>query len=666
MNIQEYCLSQGVELTSSQRKALSVFDEFINSDNFNTMILNGGAGTGKTFLIKLITSAMNKKERTFQVCTPTGKAAQVLRAKGVEEPRTIHSKIYVKSNAEIEEDTEELIVKFKLRINQDPIGTVYFVDEASMISDIFSVNEMLRFGSGCLLSDLLKFVSPNKKNSMKIVFIGDRNQLPPVNDTFSPALDKNYLEELSFNLKVKEVTLNEVVRQAKDSPIVQNANVIKNYLEKKYFAALKLNYEHENFRRTEHDIITEKFCRDFKDDSEKGVLITYSNANVTAYNMAIREYLYNEPAVLEKNERIIITRNNPLYGVLNGTMGTVKYVNPEPIIKNVPIRGESRPVQLIFRETELSMKNDEGEEIIFRANIFENLLTSPEPGITKKEARGLLADFNMRHKELKKGSEEYIKQLESDPFFNCLLIKYGYAITCHKAQGGEWPHVYFDFCYPTRYSEMYFRFCYTGITRAKVKLFAINPPPAGLVFTKKEEADEELPFEPEDPAPKAISPEDGVTKLIEEEMETDKEKYELRQLQYCVRVAQGDTVTDVHYNKKGVITRVMIISGGETNPLVTKLKKLEGKGITDANVKEEKENPFLTELYKDVCSKISAGGVTTEKVEHFKYQERYHFMKDDEKCSFNFYYDGKGRVTRKLFHTGSEKLGKLIEEQFNG
>lgn len=665
-DIQNYFLKMGTELTLSQSKALGEFDDFVNSETFNTLILTGGAGTGKTYLIKLITSAINKKVRSFQVCTPTGKAAQVLRAKGVEDPRTIHSKIYIKSKAEVEQESEDLILKFMLRTNHDQAGTIYFVDEASMISDTISNDEVLRFGSGCLLTDFLTFVSPNEKNSMKIVFIGDRNQLPPVNAKSSPALDKSYLESLPFNLRVKAIELDEVVRQAKDSPIVQNANAIKNNLEKKYFAAFNLNYDHDNFKRIENEIITEKFCEDFRQSSEKGVLITYSNANVSAYNIAIREYLYNKPAVLVKNDRIIISRNNPLYGVLNGTMGTVRYVNPVPIIKNVPVRGEKTPVELIFREIEICILNDAGEEIVFPASIFENLLTSTEPGITKNEARALMADFSMRHKDLKKGSEEYIQQLESDPFFNCLLIKYGYAITCYKAQGGEWPHVYFDFCYPTRYSEMYYRFCYTGITRAKEILFAINPPPSGPVFIKEKLKGDEPPFEPDDTVPVALNPEEEVIKLIKDSLASVTGEYEIKQLQFCVRVVFADAVINVHYKKNGMITRVLSVSGKESNPYLAILKSLEGKGMANTSKKDETENPFLSELYKDICSKLAPKGIITEKVEHFNYQERYHFMKDNERCSFNLYYDGKGRVKSKIFHKGSIKLKELIEEQLNG
>jgi len=310
--------------------------------------------------------------------------------------------------------------------------------------------------------------------------------------------------------------------------------------------------------------------------------------------------------------------------------------------------------------------NDEGDEIVFPALIFENLLRSAEPGITKNEARALIADFSMRNKELQKGSEEYIRQLETDIFFNCLLIKYGYAITCYKAQGGEWPHVYFDFCYPARYSEMYYRFCYTGITRAKQILFAINTPPSGLVFIKEKLKGDEPPFEPDDTVPVAINPEEEVVKLIKDSLASATGEFEIKQLQFCVRVVFADAVINIHYNKKGMITRVLSVSGKESNPNLSILKSLEGKGVADTRKKNETENPFLSELYNDICSKLASKGIITEMVEHFNYQERYHFMKDNERCSFNLYYDGKGRVKSKIFHRGSKKLKELIEEQLNG
>lgn len=463
-----------VNITDSQKSALEKFSEFFNSKKLNVSILNGSAGTGKTTLLKILTDHLTKIDIPFSVCAPTGRAAQVLRSKDVKGAITIHSMIYSHDRIEEEKTEGDLIYFFNLKNNNDSVNTVYLIDEASMISNQYSEGEFLRFGSGLLLQDLIEFISPNESNQRKIIFIGDNNQLPPVNSSFSPALNKEYLKSLPYNLKVDEIKLTEIVRQANDSGIIKNANVIKENLDKDYYAFLSLDYTTKEFQIIDNRQIIKDFIGKFNNDKNNCILISYTNASAKSYNNAIRENLYSNPSLLEKGDRIIVIKNNHLYHLLNGEMGIVKEVAPLPEEVFIQLRNEDFKEKLVFRNVTLEFLNESNGIIEVRANILENLLDSPEAGISKKQQRALLAHFVNRHRGVKRSSKEFAELIQNDIYINCLLIKYGYAVTCHKAQGGEWDNVYFDFRHNSSYSTDYYRFCYTAITRAKKVLYAIN------------------------------------------------------------------------------------------------------------------------------------------------------------------------------------------------
>lgn len=654
-------------LTQSQYLVLQKLQEFQTSKEHNTIIINGSAGTGKTYLLKLFSDYLTETNIPFQVCTPTGRAAQVLRSKGVKDPHTIHSNIYTQDRIEEEESKGDLIYHFTLRSNSDSNNTIYLIDEASMISDNFNEDEILRFGSGKLLSDLLSYISPTKSNGRKIIFFGDNNQLPPVNSSNSPALDKDYLEELPFDLKVLELKLTEVVRQSEESTIIHNANAIKSNIENQYFGSIQLKYKKQDFTKIETSEIIKDYCLKYNKDPQGSVIIAYTNAAVRDYNYAIRENIFYNPGILEFGDRVVVAKNNSKYGLLNGEMGIIKQVSPSSERVVVPLRKETEPQELNFRRVVIEFTNELGQAYDVNALILENVLVSPKPGISRKELRALVADFTNRNKGVKRHSKEFYELLQSDPYFNCLIIKYGYAITCHKAQGGEWPYVYFDFRFSYSYSIFYYRFCYTAITRAKKVLYAINPPHSGIGSEpeyiepdieelENDSGTENLITEEENPVNAIIS-------IIQKKIDGLGIDYQTEAKQYRIRVTyllnNINYKTDIVYNGSMIISAIQTNHPEKENIIYHILLPLKGNKIY-LKKSFSTDNFFHEQLYSDIQQRISSQNIKILQVEHFDYQERYTFSKDGKSCSINFYYNNKNRITKKLFHSGSKSLTNII------
>lgn len=654
-------------LTNSQENAINSFREFLSSEQKNVLIVKGSAGTGKTFLLKLFTSLLEEQDLPFRVFTPTGKSAQILRSKSISQAGTIHSAIYAQEQIYEEESKGDLVYYFKLKSNQDSIKTIYLIDEASMISNKFIQDELLRFGTGYLLNDLITYISPNISNRKKIIFFGDDNQLPPVNSSNSPALNKNYIESLPFNLKVDEITLDEVVRQAKDSSIIKNATLIRQCLEKKYFASLKLEFDESEFRKINENNLIDDFCRRYKQDSKSVILIAYTNASVKKYNLAIRENLFENPGLLEIEDRIIVTRNNSRYNLLNGDIGQIKWISPNCEVIRVSLKGEKEQQELRFRQVKIELLNAQNEIVEISPLILENVLINPESSITKKETRALLVDFVNRHKDIKRNSKEFTTLLQNDSYVNCLLIKYGYAITCHKAQGGEWPFVYFDFHHPSQYSAEYFRYCYTGITRAKKIFFAINPPDSGIF----QSGNKNSYYDNESEKVESFSEEnlnsDELIKMIKEVLPSEKQ-FEIETKPFRIRIKyfieNKPVHTDIIYKKDGSISSVQSNDTSEKNTIFKALKSWIDRKELNFN-KVIPNNPFLDELEKDIKQRLSGSGLEIKKIERFNYQVRYFFFFEDQSCSINIYYNSKNRITNILPHKGSKSLNKKVMELLN-
>lgn len=478
-----------MNLTRSQKEALKRFNEFLCNDH-QVFILNGAAGTGKTTILKHMIGMVNErypeKERTI-LLAPTGRAAHILRQKTGQAASTIHKLIYslkgINQTSLHSEDQEKEKTEIKLRFMLDSgskeNGMIYFVDEASLISNAYSDNEAFQFGSGYLLNDLLEYVRNNK-----IVFIGDSAQLPPIGMNISPALDPEYLKE-KYGVPCDIAVLSEVVRQTDKSGILQNATKVRQAISDQHFAQFRI--EDSADVRKSNDLV-EDFISENREALTKSIIVTYRNIDARDYNISIRKRLYGkEVARLIIGDLLVVSRNNYLKGELfNGTIVKVeRSEDGNAIITrtiNVPKKEKKDgkvvkvAVELRFRPITIAFQMN-GQPCRISYLMLDNFLDSPEPQLDRNTAVALYLDFKLRHPNLKPNSKQFNEALVADEYFNALLCKYGYALTCHKAQGGEWEKVFVDMNrVGGKNNENYFRWAYTAITRGSKKLWHYNSP----------------------------------------------------------------------------------------------------------------------------------------------------------------------------------------------
>ena len=318
-----------IQLTSSQQAAIDAFESFLEGDE-QVFMLRGAAGTGKTTLVAEFLKILDTAKRASKLMAPTGRAAYIIGHKTGREATTIHrgiyglSKLKSTSSDHEEEDYGGLHLCFGLSKNDDPLSEVYFVDESSMVSDSFSENEAFSFGSGCLLTDLFEYAC-----GRKIVFIGDYAQLPPVGMNFSPALDKDYIEN-KFGCKVRDVTLREVMRQAAGSVMLSNAAKIRENIENKTFIEFKLDNGADTASEDD-DLLKPYFELSPEKPGVRSAIIAYSNKQALDYNLAVRRHYYGEEAPrLMHGDLLMVCRNNYAYAyeLFNGNIVQVEACQP--------------------------------------------------------------------------------------------------------------------------------------------------------------------------------------------------------------------------------------------------------------------------------------------------------------------------------------------------
>ncbi len=346
---------------------------------------------------------------------------------------------------------------------------------------------MYRFGTENLLDDLLDFVNPGLNG--KVIFIGDPAQLPPVGEARSLALDEDYFTQIGLTVEVGE--LNEVVRQHKENYILKNALYTRDKLFEEYRNELVFETKENEVHSLPPDKVTDLFCRKFPEPSmlDGSIIICSSNKQANNYNREIREKLYpGNPQVIAGDIVMIVQNNYMSYGeeLLNGDMARVMeafaeldpYIVPVVYTTKYEKRGE-----ITFRKVVLKLQS--GTEIACK--MIDSLLTNTRPNLDADEVKALYKDFCIRNRHLKRGSDDFFRTLRSDPYFNAVRIKYGYAVTCHKAQGGEWPVTFVDYSDRLGLSDECLKWIYTATTRCSECLYGINLPNIsplnGLSFT---------------------------------------------------------------------------------------------------------------------------------------------------------------------------------------
>jgi ATP-dependent exoDNAse (exonuclease V) alpha subunit len=450
--------------TPDQERAMKLLDAFLSNDQ-RVFSLRGYAGTGKTTLMKGIIGYLENRDIPFKLWAPTGRAARVMEKITGKESSTIHSAIYVLDENGIDLESKQKKLTFKLKFNTDHPRTIYFVDESSMIADRSETNTNLLFDDGKLLNHIFHFTGKRK-----LVFIGDQAQLPPVNCSFSAALSDDYIEK-TYHQKAGSCDLTQVVRQKAESIVLYNATRLRNFYMEGAFPPPSLDLRNrpevkifKNSWAAIHHYVNE--LRSNLPDTN--AFITYSNGAVHYINNQVRNGLFQKADLpLQKGEPLLVMQNNYKHNLFNGQHVTL--IDYQPVMET---KGDLQFIKAVVRDP------DNNKD--YPVRIIQNLLTRKEPCLSKMEEDQIMTDFAMRMKRagVREKTSRFAEAFQDDEWVNALRVKFGYAMTCHKAQGGEWERVYLNFepAFDNQKREMQYRWLYTAITRASRDLYVTEHP----------------------------------------------------------------------------------------------------------------------------------------------------------------------------------------------
>ncbi|MEH6595682.1 MAG: AAA family ATPase [Colwellia polaris] len=487
MNLSKYFSNE--QLTQGQQELLIKLQSFLQKSSDSTFLLKGYAGTGKTHITAGITRYLMARKREFVILAPTGKAASVISRKTRCPAYTIHRAIYnfCESTHEeqlVEDEThqEPPHALSEVSFNDDNFDTVYIVDEASMVSDVYNDSDCCEFGSGYLLNDLIQHINPNGTNR-KIIMIGDVAQLPPVGSSYSPALDEWVLNSI-YNLKCQSYELTEVVRQKDKSGVMDNAKKLREELSRWCNHRFEFNTASADVSRLSTYDFLKKYVEALTEKgagTEDAIIIAFTNKQIRKYNNYVRGLLFLPKTGIQVGEAVVCTCNHKVdkYKIIsNGEFGKIKRVLPGVECRSIKVMdkvdGCFKPVvvDLNFVVLQVEFINSFGEPYLVTEKVLLNLLERSSPRPSSLENKALYVDFKKRNFINNKASHsDYIEAKLSDPYLNFLHLNFGYAITCHRAQGSEFKNVFVDTYQGRQESEQYIRWLYTAITRTSDKLY---------------------------------------------------------------------------------------------------------------------------------------------------------------------------------------------------
>lgn len=462
-----------MQLTPHQTTILDQLKQFVHSPDQEVFILRGYAGTGKTTLVGFLIKWLSEAQHDYNpiILASTGRAARILKQKTKKEAKTIHSHIYsfsvigeqeAKNKDAWKSKTGQLTLNFNLKPGPaDHVKNLYIIDEASMLSYQEQQNDnMARFGSGNVLADFLTYAEKSK-----VIFVGDPAQLPPpvgINP-FSAALAPNYLSK-TFNKKVAVGSLTEILRQQEGAHILNLATDIRQHINTRqhdYWEDIMGQSGRGIFHPFNQQILFRRYLPLLREDIQKPIIITHSNKQAFYLNQNIRELLGIKSFYhLEKGALLMVSQNSYDVDLSNG----------DQVILQKAKFVEKR-AGFTFLEVEVKSVHD-GQ--IHTTYMLKEFLFKPEANLHPHDSKRLLIDFDQRarNKGLRRNSDEYKKMMINDKFLNALRAKFGYAITCHKSQGGEWPHVFLNLSdtLDRLDGETRLRWLYTAVTRAQHSL----------------------------------------------------------------------------------------------------------------------------------------------------------------------------------------------------
>lgn len=447
--------------TINQKKIIESLSAYLADDDFSRIfVLNGYAGTGKTSLIAALVAALKGVGIKTVLLAPTGRAAKVLSRYSGEKALTIHKRIYrERTNAAYES-------KFSLGLNREQ-NAVFIVDEASMLSSYGSDDKAI-FGSGSLLDDLMQYVHSGRQ--CRLILVGDNAQLPPVGADYSPALEPSEL--LPYGEVVYE-SMDEVVRQAQTSGILFNATLVRCMLEQNIVEIPHLDMNYDDIRSVEGGEFLELLqeCYD-KYGRDETIVITRSNKRANRYNEGIRRNVLYAEEEIEGGDMLMVVKNNyhyteriencPMNFIANGDIACLKR-----------LRRYEEFYGFRFANAVLSFADYDETEI--ECKILLDTIHSESPSLTREESRRLFDEVEKDYMDIGSRIKRF-RAIRENPHFNAVQVKFAYAVTCHKAQGGQWRAVFIDRCLfgdePMTRDMM--RWLYTAMTRATERLYLVN------------------------------------------------------------------------------------------------------------------------------------------------------------------------------------------------
>ncbi|MGK7395090.1 MAG: ATP-dependent DNA helicase [Candidatus Cyclobacteriaceae bacterium M3_2C_046] len=445
--------------TSGQQEFFILLNDFLKKSDQErpALLLKGYAGTGKTTIISTLIEVLPLLNFRYVLLAPTGRAAKVMSSYAGKTAFTIHKKIY-----QTVADPNKGTFKFKRQKNYYK-NTVFLVDEASMIHD------EAEFNNNGLLTDLIEYVYEDPSN--KLMLIGDGAQLPPVKQLNSPGLEQEYLQ-VKFNLSVRQYELKEVMRQELNSGILYNATSLRNELFKKDF---QIHFQTAGFKdiyRMTGEKLEDglRYAYD-KYGVENTIIICRSNRQAVGFNQYIRRMIHFFENEIEAGDMLMIVRNNYFFVSQDSPMG---FLANGDFVEVMKIKNFEEQYGFRFADLELRLI-DYPDQPYIEAKVLLHTLHSQSASLTFEENQELYKQVMLDYQDIK-SKRKRKEALMNDPYLNALQIKFAYALTCHKSQGGQWNAVFVDQGYLTddAINNEYLRWLYTAVTRATDELFLVN------------------------------------------------------------------------------------------------------------------------------------------------------------------------------------------------
>lgn len=451
-------LSQNLPYTPTQDQAIvmaKLVTFVFRAVGREVFLLKGYAGTGKSSLVGALVKTLSQYSMKSVLLAPTGRAAKVFGLYANTPAYTIHKKIYRQKSFSPD------MTGFTLTDNRHK-QTLFIVDEASMIASSSDA-------SSDLLSDLIEYVYSSP--GCKLVLIGDTAQLPPVGQPNTPALEPKVLED--YLLKVTEVTLKEVIRQSLTSGILYNATQLRKMMQDDFLSTPKLEVQHfpDIKNITGYDLIEELESAYTRDGKDQTIIVTRSNKRANIFNDGVRNRILYREEELESGDLLMIAKNNYYWGE---KIEEIDFIANGDVAQVLRVRGYNEMYGFRFADVTLRLLD---YDVDIDAKIMLDTLHLEYPSLTPELNNQLFTKVMEDYSDVRT-KRERVKRVKLDKWFNALQVKYAYAVTCHKAQGGQWQNVFIDMgnISEDAVNLDFFRWLYTAFTRATDKLYLINTP----------------------------------------------------------------------------------------------------------------------------------------------------------------------------------------------